>query len=146
MATAYVLVNGSPTNEFKMERGLCQGDPLSPFIFLIAAEGLHVLMNALMEKGMYAGYGAGAQNVVNISHLQFNDDMLFVGIKILDNVHALKVVLIWFEPISGLKVNFHKSMVFVVKFLESWLHEVMGVMNCKHGRLPFLYLGIHIGA
>ncbi|XP_057445076.1 secreted RxLR effector protein 78-like [Lotus japonicus] len=40
-ATVSVLVNGSPTGEFKMERGLRQGNPLAPFLYLSAAEGLN---------------------------------------------------------------------------------------------------------
>ncbi|MCI76511.1 RNA-directed DNA polymerase (Reverse transcriptase), partial [Trifolium medium] len=47
-ATASVLVNGSPTDEFPFEGGLRQGDLISPFLFLLAAEGLHVLMEAMV--------------------------------------------------------------------------------------------------
>lgn len=55
--TTSLLVNVSPIDEFKLERGLGQCDPLFPFLFLLAAEGLHVSMNALVEKRMYTGYG-----------------------------------------------------------------------------------------
>ncbi|GJU12166.1 cysteine-rich receptor-like protein kinase, partial [Tanacetum coccineum] len=48
-----VLVNGSPTVEFKMERGVRQGDPLSPFLYLIAAEGLNVTLREAVSKGFY---------------------------------------------------------------------------------------------
>ena len=53
------LVNGSPTNEFPLVRGLRQGDPLSPFLFLIASEGLNVLMNAAKGTQLFIGYGIG---------------------------------------------------------------------------------------
>jgi hypothetical protein len=61
-ATASVLVNGSPTDEFSLERGLRQGDPLSPFLFLLAAEGLNVLMKALVETDTFTGYKVGGAN------------------------------------------------------------------------------------
>ncbi|CAL5203868.1 unnamed protein product [Lathyrus oleraceus] len=59
MANASVLVNGSVTDEFKFERGFPQGDMLSPFLFLITAKGLNKMMNALVEKCTYIGYGVG---------------------------------------------------------------------------------------
>lgn len=59
-------MNRSQNDEFKMERGFLQGDSFSPFLFLISVEGLYVLMNVEVEKGMYTGYGVGAQNIVII--------------------------------------------------------------------------------
>jgi hypothetical protein len=54
-ATASVLVNGSPTEEFPLERGLRLGDPLSPFLFLLTAEGLNVLMEVVVAQNLFTG-------------------------------------------------------------------------------------------
>jgi len=54
-ATASVLVNGCPTDEFPIERGLRQGGPLSPFLFLLAAEGLNILMPAVVRAQLFNG-------------------------------------------------------------------------------------------
>ncbi|GAU12294.1 hypothetical protein TSUD_142030 [Trifolium subterraneum] len=80
-ATASVLVNGSPTDEFPLERGLRQGDPLSPFLFLLAAEGLHVLMQAMVENNLFTAYTIGMQDPLAVSHLQFANDTLLLGVK-----------------------------------------------------------------
>lgn len=80
-ATTSVLVNGSPTDEFPLKRGLRQGDPLSPFLFLLAAEGLNIVMKSLVEAQLFSGYSIGAANPVVVSHLQFADDTLLLGSK-----------------------------------------------------------------
>lgn len=79
--TVYVLVNRSPTNEFKFERGLRQRDPLSPFLFLIAVEGINVLMKTTIVFGLLIGYYVGRSNNISVSHLQFLDDTILLGIK-----------------------------------------------------------------
>ena len=76
-----VLVNGCPTDEFKIGRGLRQGDPLSPFLFLLAAEGFNVLMKAMVEAEFFRVYGVGRGGEVRLTNLQFADDTIIIGEK-----------------------------------------------------------------
>ncbi|XP_071740650.1 uncharacterized protein [Rutidosis leptorrhynchoides] len=54
------------------------GDPLSPFLFIIAAEGLNILAKAACEKGLFKGIEVGGDKIL-ISHLQYADDTIFIG-------------------------------------------------------------------
>ena len=67
-ASVSVLVNGSPSSEFLPQKGLRQGDPLSPLLFNIAAEALNGILSRAMEKGLYRGFLCG-KNKVEISIL-----------------------------------------------------------------------------
>jgi len=144
-ATASVLVNGCPTDEFPMERGLRQGDPLSPFLFLLAAEGFNVLMLSTIEAGLFRGYHVGYENPLCLSHLQFADDTLILGEKSWENVRSIRAVLMIFEQVSGLKVNFSKSLLTGVNVSNSWLNEAALALHCRVGNFPFVYLGLPIG-
>ncbi|XP_071708174.1 uncharacterized protein [Rutidosis leptorrhynchoides] len=77
-ATISVLINGSPTKEFKLGRGVRQGDPLSLFLFILASEGLNILMKAAFEWGYYKGVKVGKDSI-NVTHLQYADDAMFFG-------------------------------------------------------------------
>jgi len=142
--TASVLVNGSPTDEFTLERGLRQGDPLSPILFLLAAEGPNVLIKAMVESGNFTGYIAGGANQVVISHLQFADDTLLLGDKSWANVRAMRAGLVLFEAMSVLKVNYHKSSLVRVNISESLLAKATSMLGCKIDKILFVYLGLPI--
>lgn len=107
-AIVSILVNGSPTKEFKPKWGLRQGDPLTPFLFIIVVEGLAGLVREASRIGILEGVKVGYKNV-DVNLLQFADDTLFFCQPQLRCVLAIKVVLRSFEVVSGLKVNFYKS-------------------------------------
>jgi len=82
---------------------------------------------------------------VTLTHLQFADDTLLLGTKSWLNVRTMRAVLLLFEDVSGLKVNFNKSMLTGVNISDSWLSEAASVINCHRGTIPFVYLGLPIG-
>ena len=114
-----ILVNGSPTSEFKPQRGLRQGDPLAPFLFDLVAEGLTGMMRAAVSKNCYHSFMVGKKKIpVNI--LQFADDTIFFGEPSMDNVTVIKAILKSFEMVSGLRINFAKSQFGAIGQIEDW--------------------------
>jgi len=140
-----VLVNGSPTAEFPLKRGLRQDDPLSPFLFPLAAEDFHVLMESLSVNNLFSGYHMGGSESVIVSHLQFADDTLILGEKTWANVRGMRAALLLLESLFGLKVNLFKSQLVGVNVAGSWLTEEARLLQCRVGSLPFVYLGLPIG-
>ncbi|CAL0315533.1 unnamed protein product [Lupinus luteus] len=140
-----VLVNGSPTSEFSMARGLRQGDPIAPFLFLIVVEALAGLMRSAVSKNIFKGYQVG-RNKVQISHLQYADDTLLIGENSLANITVLKGILKCFELSSGLRINFHKSCFMGINSGDNLVERAVGKLFCKIGSVPFKFLGIPVGA
>lgn len=143
-ATANVLVNGSPSGEFQLERGLRQGDTLSPFLFLVAAEGLNALTKRAVREGLLKGVTIGRGNMV-IFHLQYADDIIFAVEGTVENAKAVKWILKNFEIISGLSVNFEKSCAYGINVENDLLEEIANELGCRVGSWPIPYLGVKIG-
>lgn len=76
-ASISVLVNGSPSAEFIPQRGLRQGNLLTPLLFNIVAEVLNGLMRKLVEKNLFRGFSVGTNNV-EISISQYANDTIFL--------------------------------------------------------------------
>lgn len=143
--SASVLVNGCPTAEFPLQRGLKQGDPLAPFLFLVVAKGLSGLVSKAVSGGHFKGFAFGEEEVV-ISHLQYADDSLIVGEATEQNVWVMKAILRCFELVSGLKVNFQESNIIDLNVEEQFMEAATLFLNCKICDVPFTYLGIPLGA
>ncbi|GKV30538.1 hypothetical protein SLEP1_g39340 [Rubroshorea leprosula] len=139
-----VFLNGSPTKEFTMRRGLRQGDPLAPFLFLIVAEGLNGIISSAVEKALFEGVQIGRGDL-RISHLQFVDDTLLMGKAIEENIWTTKCIMRAFELVSGLKINYGKSSLIGINVDDLWEKEMTCLLNCKSGSLPCKYLGIPLG-
>ena len=74
-----ILVNREPYGLIQPSRGLRQGDPLSPYLFLLCAEGLHSLLQQATDNGELYGVSLCKEGP-KITHLFFIDDnLLFVG-------------------------------------------------------------------
>jgi hypothetical protein len=140
-----VLVNGSPTSEISIQRGLKQGDPLAPFLFLPVVEGFSGVMRRAVDVELFKGFSFGREEVV-ISHLQYADDTLCIGEASISNLWALKAILRGFEMASGLKVNFWKSGLLGVNVSSDFMAMASTFLNCRLEVIPFKYLGLPIGA
>jgi len=139
-----VLVNGTPTKEFVPTRGLKQGDPMAPFLFLIVVEGLAGLVRQVVKKGLYCGVQVGTQGTKE-GLLQFADDTLFMFYATTRSAYVIKAILRYFELVSGLKVNFCKTRIGGLGLDAIHLNNLSSILNCKHMKIPFLYLGLLIG-
>jgi len=76
-ASVSVLVNGSPTTEFKPMRGLRQDDPLAPFLFIVVVEGLVELVRQALKAHLLIGVKVGRYELESCM-LQFADDKFFL--------------------------------------------------------------------
>ncbi|RVW93052.1 LINE-1 retrotransposable element ORF2 protein [Vitis vinifera] len=116
-----------PSWFFLSTKGLRQGDPLSPYLFIMGMEVLSVLITRAVEGGFIQGcrIWRGREQAVKITHLLFADDTIVFCEAKKEALLHLGWVLCWFEAASGLKINLDKSM---------------------GGQLPTVYLGLPLGA
>lgn len=142
--TASVLINGVPSGEFKLEIGIRQGDSLSPFIFLVVAEGLHLLLERAVACNIIKPVKVGKDNI-EISHLQYADDTILISPAGANNAWGFRCVLKLFQLVSGLTVNYDKSNLVGIGMEEGEILEMANRFGCLAGSLPINYLDIKIG-
>ncbi|XP_019170430.1 PREDICTED: uncharacterized protein LOC109165997 [Ipomoea nil] len=123
-------------------RGLRQGDPLSPYLFLMVVEGLSFLIENRMRRGMLHGVRV-ARGAPPISHLLFADDcFLFLRANSEESTH-MKQVLDLYAGASGQLVNYEKSQVcFSANTDQGSRNAVENVLGVQQGDTSGRYLGL----
>ncbi|XP_016206725.1 uncharacterized protein LOC107647118 [Arachis ipaensis] len=144
-ASMSVLINGSPSKPFNMERGLRQSDPLSPFLFVLVVDVLHRMIGEAVRNGRISPLLVGRDNVA-LSHLQFVDDTILFCPQEEETIKNYKRFLRCFELMSGLSINFDKSSLIPINCEEQWVERMCNLLGCKGDALLVKYLGISLGA
>ena len=109
-----ILVNGEPKGMITPSRGIRQGDPLLPFLFLLCTEGLHGLISQVANQEEIKGYSL-CKNSPRLTHILFaNDSLLFCRATIQECQKILDILEVY-GKCSGQQINRNKTTIFFSK-------------------------------
>ena len=120
----FVLINGEPKGKIKPSRGLRQGDPISPYLFLLCSEGLSAMLKREERKGNIKGVSV-CRGAPQLSHLLFVDDSIIFCRASIDVGLQVMKVLSDYEHESGQKLNMEKTSLFFSKNTNNDMKEAI---------------------
>jgi hypothetical protein len=133
-----ILINGSSNGFFGRSCDLCQGDCLSPLLFVFMMEVLSRMISAMSNDGLIEGFKVGN---VSVSHLLFANDTLILCKACPAQLGYLRTILMLFKAASGLKVNLAKSALIPIGNVQQ-VGRLARILRCGVSTLPVLYLGL----
>ena len=136
------LINGLPRGNVLLSRGIRQGDPLSPYIFILCSEVLSSLCNRAQEDGSLKGISV-ARGCPRVNHLLFADDTMFFVRASHDSAVTLQSILRSYGDASGQAINVDKSSLTFSRKTPTELKErVKAILNIKKEGGVGKYLGL----
>lgn len=102
------ILNGNKLSPFKPKRGIRQGDPLSPYLFIMAMEYLSALINNVVHTKNWKPF-MFKNKQFHVSHLLFADDVLLFEIADGKTVQTIKNIISDFYKVNEMDINLDKS-------------------------------------
>jgi mannosylglycoprotein endo-beta-mannosidase len=138
-SSSSILLNGIRGRWYKHYKGLRQGDPLSPMLFILAMEPL----NRLLELATNEGFLTPINNrMARFRTSMYADDAAVFVNPVKDEIRVVAEILAIFGNASGLITNMDKCAVYPIRCDELNLEEIMEDFQCPIQNFPCKYLGL----
>ncbi|CAN0840801.1 LINE-1 retrotransposable element ORF2 protein [Linum grandiflorum] len=137
-----ILFNGQPTSTFTPERGIRQGDPLSPFLFILMSNALSFLIDKGIRQKRLTGIKL-RRNGPTLSHCLFADDTIIFGKASLEEAQRIIDIIGKYGASTGQEVNLEKSSVFFSKnVMEADRTTIVETIGFSPTNCHSKYLGV----
>ena len=137
-----VMINGAPKGYICLTRGIRQGGPISPFLFLICTEGLHGLLTKSAVREDIHGFLINRRSPI-LTHLLFTDDSLLFCRSNVDECEKVLEVLHVYEQSSRQQINKAKTTVFFSKStMEEERQRIKNILGVEEIRSYEKYLSL----
>ena len=137
-----ILVNGEPKGDIRPSRGIRQGNPLSPNLFLLCSEGLNRMLQKAAYNDQIRGFSL-CKNGPKISHLFFANDSLLFCQATKSDLQAIQAILSLYERASGQRLDREKTSIFFSKATsEGTSEEISNFLGVPEVKEYATYLGL----
>lgn len=137
--TFSIALNGKMHGFYKSKRGLRQGDPISPYLFVLAMEYLSRPIKVATANPNFNCHPKCEK--IGLTHLSFADDIVLFPRGDVQSISILYDTLQQFGQCSGLEINLSKTKLFAAGISETELQEMLQITGFTKGAFPVRYLG-----
>jgi hypothetical protein len=138
-STSRVMLNGSPLLPIQHGRGLRQGDPLSPLLFILTIEPLNQLLQVATDRALLTKLNGRAARF-HVS-MYADDAVVFLKPSVRDTTN-LREILLNFGRVTGLQTNLQKTIVSTISCDNIDLEEILASLPIARAHFPLKYLGL----
>ncbi|XP_060183587.1 uncharacterized protein LOC132613540 [Lycium barbarum] len=139
-----LVIHGGLTKPFQGKRGIRQGDPMSPYLFVIAMEYLQRELNVLADNKQFQFHPRCKK--LKVMHICFANDLLMFCKAELNSIKLLQEAFLRFSVVSGLQANTEKSSIYMSGVNDQLKQEILTHLGYCEGTLPFKYLGVPLSS